>query len=136
MNSARKNCAVKPLGIIFSAVLFLNFSIPAIYASQLVMQMGSSFAPPAGADGNCGVPIISVDGRYVVFASTANNLTVTGGNTPIQTRVLGNLNVYVRDRTNQTTKLVTVNLAGTGGGNGDSLPQAISMNGQYGMALS
>lgn len=131
MNSARKNCAVRLLGTIFSAVLLLSSLISTARASQLVSQLGPSFTAPIGADGNCGAPIISADGRYVVFAGTANNLTVTGGNTPVQTRILGNLNVYVRDRTNQTTTLVSVNMAGTGGGNGDSLPRAISTNGQY-----
>src|ERR1700722_8196893 len=114
MNSANKNCGVKLPGIIFGAVLWLTFFMAGVPPSQLVTQLGPAFAPPAGADGNCGVPIISADGRYVLFASTANNLTVTGGNTPIPTRILGNLNVYLRDRTNQTTALVSVNLAGTG----------------------
>jgi Tol biopolymer transport system component len=130
MNSAHQNRRVKLPGNVFGAVLFLTFFASATYASRLVTQLGSSFPPPVGADGNCGVPIISADGRYVVFASSANNLAVISNN-PIQTRVLGNLNVYVRDRTNQTTTLVSVNLAGTGGGNGDSLPRAISTNGQY-----
>jgi Tol biopolymer transport system component len=131
MNSGQKNCRVKPPGIVFGAVLLLTFAISAARAGQLVSQPGRSFTPPIGADGNCGAPIVSADGRYVVFASSANNLAVIGGNTPIPTRVLGNLNVYVRDRTNQTTTLVSVNMAGTGGGNGDSLPRAISTNGQF-----
>jgi Tol biopolymer transport system component len=100
-------------------------------AGQLVTQEGASLAAPAGAGGNCGMPMVTPDGRYVVFASTANNLALTGGGTPILTRTLGNLNVYLRDRTNQTTTLVSVNLAGTGGGNGDSIPRGVSTNGQY-----
>ena len=39
--------------------------------------------------------------------------------------------MFLRDRTNGTTTLVSVNLTGTGGGNGDSLPAALSANGRY-----
>ncbi len=100
-------------------------------AGELVTQEGASFTAPAGAGGNCGMPIATPDGRYVVFASTAANLALTAGNTLVPTRTVGNLNVYLRDRTNQTTTLVSVNLAGTGGGNGDSIPRGVSTNGQF-----
>lgn len=100
-------------------------------AGELVTQQGASFVAPAGAGGNCGMPIATPDGRYVVFASTAGNLALIGGNMPVPTRTVGNLNVYLRDRTNQTTTLVSVNLAGTGGGNNDSIPRGISTNGQF-----
>lgn len=41
------------------------------------------------------------------------------------------INVYLRDRASNLTTLVSVNLTGTGGGNGDSIPIALSTNGQY-----
>jgi Tol biopolymer transport system component len=41
------------------------------------------------------------------------------------------MNVYLRDRASNTTALVSVNLTGTGGGNGDSLPFGISTNGRF-----
>jgi Tol biopolymer transport system component len=115
----------------FAAVLILGAIASAVHAGELVTQEGASLAAPAAAGGNCGMPIVTPDGRYVVFASTANNLALTGGGSPILTRTLGNLNVYLRDRTNQTTTLVSVNAAGTGGGNNDSIPRGISTNGQY-----
>jgi len=43
---------------------------------------------------------------------------------------LPTLNVFLRERASNTTTLVSVNLTGTGGGNGDSLPVGISTNGQ------
>jgi Tol biopolymer transport system component len=131
MNSARKHRTGNPLCLVTSVLLALSVLATVGRAGQLVTQPGPSFAPPVGAGGNSGMPIISADGRYVVFASTANNLTLGSGNTPILSRVLGSMNVFVRDRTNQTTTLVSVNAAGTGGGNGDSLPRGISTNGQY-----
>jgi len=112
-------------------VLCLILAAISTPGSELVSQLGSSFSSPVGAGGNSGMPIISADGRYVLFASTANNLTLTGSNTAILSRTLGSLNVFVRDRTNQTTTLVSVNTTGTGGGNGDSQPRAISTNGQF-----
>jgi Tol biopolymer transport system component len=41
------------------------------------------------------------------------------------------LNVFLRDRTNHTTTLVSANLNGTGGGNGDSIPTGLSTNGLF-----
>jgi Tol biopolymer transport system component len=115
------------LGAVFSLGIFsLNGR-----ASQLVTHAGSSFTPPAGAGGNSGMPIVSADGRYVVFASTADNLASTGTNAASLTRAAGNLNVYVRDRTNQTTTLVSINAPVAGISNVDYVPRGISTNGQY-----
>jgi Tol biopolymer transport system component len=75
--------------------------------------------------------VLSADGRYVLFASTANNLTLTASNAPIPSPFPASLNVFVRDRTNATTRLVSVNLTGLAGGDGDSLPADISTNGRY-----
>ena len=73
----------------------------------------------------------SPDGRYVLFASTAGNLILNSNGVAIPSLFPASMNVYLRDRTNGTTRLVSVNLSGTGGGNGNSWPQGISTNGQY-----
>jgi Tol biopolymer transport system component len=95
---------------------------------QLVSLSGPSSAPPAGGDGSSGLPIISADGRYVLFASTANNLVLTNNNNFVLPQ---RMNVFLRDRGGGVTTLVSANLAGTGGGNGDSIPTGISTNGQF-----
>ena len=77
------------------------------------------------------MPVISPDGRYVLFASTANNLVLTPGNAPIPFLAPASINVYLRDRASNVTTLVSVNLTESGGGNGDSIPTALSTNGQY-----
>lgn len=41
------------------------------------------------------------------------------------------LNVFVRDRLNAKTMLISANCAGTGGGSADSFPAGISTNGQF-----
>jgi hypothetical protein len=89
---------------------------------QLVSVLDPSQGPPAGGSGDSWAPVISPDGRYVLFASTANNLVLTTNNNPIPGLCPQRLNVFLRDRTNGTTTLISVNLSGTAGGNGDSLP--------------
>jgi hypothetical protein len=76
-------------------------------------------------------PIVSADGRYVLFSSTANDLLLATNNRPIPGLALPKLNAFVRDRTNDVTTFVSVNLSGVGGANGDSFPTAISTNGSY-----
>jgi Tol biopolymer transport system component len=84
---------------------------------------------PAGGSGDSGVAILSSDGRYVLFASTANNLE--GLSAQLFPIIPPRINVFLRDRTNGVTTLISVNTNGTGGGNGDSLPVDVSTNGRY-----
>ena len=98
---------------------------------QVVSTRDPSQGPPPGGSGDSWGSILSADGRYVLFASTASNLMLTTNGTPIRALFPASLNVYVRDRSAKTTTLVSLNVAGTGGGNADSLPMAISTNGQY-----
>lgn len=79
---------------------------------------------PAGGDGNSVTPVITPDGRFVLFFSSANDL-VSGGNGQL------GLNTFVRDRWSNSTVLVSSNFAGLGGGNGNSINGAISTNGQF-----
>ena len=98
---------------------------------QLLSTLDPAQVPPAGGGGDSVVPIISPDGRYVLFASTANNLVSAGTNGPLPLLFPSRLNVFLRDRTNPTTSLVSVNLAGTGGCNGDCLPACLAPDGRY-----
>src|SRR5947208_14579227 len=67
----------------------------------------------ATASGNSLTPTFSADGRFVVFLSHANNLVTNDDLAPY-------LDVLVRDLTASNTVLVSVNIGGVGGGNGDS----------------
>src|SRR6476659_2114288 len=70
-------------------------------------------------------------GRFVLFAVSARNLVLAGTNSPSGAFLVPKINVFCRDRLNGSTTLVSVNLSGVDGGNGDSIPVAISTNGQY-----
>ncbi|HEX3628636.1 MAG TPA: hypothetical protein VH280_24770 [Verrucomicrobiae bacterium] len=95
---------------------------------QLVSPIAHPNAPSVGGNGDSYAPIVTPDGRYVVFASTANNLVPTNSDGPINS--LAVLNVFIRDRLSETTTLVSV--SGTlGGADLNSAPTGISTNGRY-----
>src|SRR5262245_52486681 len=62
-------------------------------------------APPSGGGGDSWGPTLTPDGRYVLFASTANNLLLTSNNTALPLMGSPKLNVFLRDRTNGSTTL-------------------------------
>src|SRR4029079_7605522 len=68
----------------------------------------------AGVPGNntSDEPSISNDGNRIAFHSFATNLAASGSST--------SGNIYVRDRAAGTTTLVSINAAGTNGGDFDS----------------
>lgn len=77
------------------------------------------------ANGNSDSPAISLDGRYVVFQSQADNL-VSGKGTR------GSYSVYVRDRQTGTTTCITATgNTGPGGSGTSSFYPTISGNGRY-----
>ena len=106
-------------------------AVPALADRLQLVSVPDPSQVPAGGAGDSWASIISADGRYVLFASTANNLAALSNGLPMPLLCPARVNVFLRDRTSQTTTLVSVNLAGTGGGNGDSFPAALSTNGQY-----
>src|ERR1035437_350409 len=73
---------------------------------QLVSVLDHSQGAPAGGSGDSWAPVVSADGRSILFASTANNLVLTSTTNPIPALLPPKLNVFLRDRTNATTTLV------------------------------
>ena len=96
----------------------------------LVSSLSNGDAASAGANGYSSLPIVTPDGRYVLFASTGNNLVLTNNLGPVPNNTPHLLNTYLRDRLTGATALVSVNPQGNGG-NGDSFPAGISTNGQF-----
>lgn len=97
----------------------------------MVSATAPAFAPPAGGGGDSELPVLSRDGRYVLFASTAHNLVSLATNRPLPALFPAPINVYLRDRLKGSTVLVSVNRDGSGGGDGDSIPIGVSTNGRY-----
>jgi Tol biopolymer transport system component len=99
---------------------------PILYASpvQLLSARDSSIVLLPGGNGDSVAPWISDDGRFVVFSSLANDLAPGGNSQQV-------LNVYLRDRSLNTTELVSANAGGTGGGNGHSMAGQASAYGRY-----
>jgi len=100
-------------------------------ASDLVSVPDASFSPPMSGSDDSFIFGISPDGRYVLFASSANNLAQqTNGLPYFQPRPL-TINTFLRDRVLGTTTLISVDPANTTQGNLNSLPAGVSTNGQY-----
>lgn len=110
---------------IVTVLLFAGIEVITPAAPLQLLSARDSLNPlPAGGDGNSVTPVVTPDGRFVVFSSSANNL-VAGDNNQL------GLNVFVRDRWSNSTVLVSTNFAGLGGGNGNSINGVISTNGQF-----
>lgn len=99
---------------------------PQLCAGPVQPASARSTAVPLPAAGNADSvsPVISADGRFVLFSSSANNL-VPGDNSQL------GLDVFLRDRSSNITVLVSANFNGTGGGNGQSVAGQVSTNGRY-----
>jgi Tol biopolymer transport system component len=82
-------------------------------------------------------PSISADGRFIAFTSQATNLVSfpTSGSGGLPGRGFIQ-NVFIRDVQGGTTKLVSINRAGTGSGNGTSVSPSISADGRFVTFLS
>ena len=68
-------------------------------------------------------PLLSADGRFVVFESQADDLVANDTN--------GTVDVFVRDLVGGTTTLVSVTKTGTASGNGSSSVGGISADGRF-----
>jgi Tol biopolymer transport system component len=114
--------------------LFGWFTVAAILAgagtaigaspARIVSARAPSVPIPAGGNGDSVAPVLSPDGRYVLFSSSANNLTPNDNGQP-------GLNVFLRARATNITVLVSPNWRGTGRANGHSRFASMSPDGHY-----
>ncbi|MEE4378888.1 MAG: hypothetical protein V2J55_15455 [Candidatus Competibacteraceae bacterium] len=100
-------------------LVFQLFSV--VFAAELVSV---NSAGTASGNGDSFFALMSADGRFVVFVSTATDLTVT-------TDTNQTYDIFVHDREAGTTELVSVNRDGTDSGNGESYPAQISADGRF-----
>ena len=78
-------------------------------AVQAVSLADPSLPVASGGISDSSASVISTDGRFVLFLSSANNLVTNDDNGKF-------VDVFLRDRTNGVTTLVSVNQTGVGGG--------------------
>lgn len=104
-------------------------------AAQQNELISINAAGTAAGNGNSGIvlgtmgPRASADGRFVVFESNATDL-IPGGTT------VGRVNVYLRDRLDSMTTLISHNASGTLNANGNSFSPSITPNGRFIVFLS
>lgn len=103
--------------------MFIHLSQAAQFELQVLSSRNVSF-PIANTGSSDSVgPILSLDGRFVVFSSRAANLVSNDFNDASD--------IFVRELATGKTILVSVNAHGVVGGNSDSVKPLISSNGQY-----
>jgi Tol biopolymer transport system component len=113
---------MSPIRILLILLLALTINTRA-QVSVVTTGINSPFAPSASGNGNSQAPSLSADGRYVVFCSSAKDLTPT--------RINQFLDVFVRDLDTGATKLISIDPGSSSSGNGDSSYPVISSTGQY-----
>lgn len=125
---------MKPLPITLAFWLVVALTSTAVAGQnsfRAVSTLGPSQPLSVGADGDSGLPVLSADGRYVLFASTAHNLVVASNGLALPATMPARLNVFLRDRVLRTTTLVSASTNGVAGGDGDSFPIDLSTNNQF-----
>src|SRR4030095_13064858 len=115
--SFRKSILV---GFCFGFLLFMHGSNVMAQKPALISIQGADVASPSLLSED---PVVSANGRFVAFESFAFNLVPLGPNS--------RKNIYRRDLQTGVTTLVSVNLSGNDGGNGDSQNPVISADGRY-----
>ncbi len=110
----------------FTAFLLVATACLPVFAAPpgLISVSSPVVSQPAGGNGDSVAPVVTPDGRFVLFTSTANNLT-PGDNGLLRS------DVFLRDRLSNITTLVSINYGGTGGGNSNSSSGLVSADGRY-----
>jgi Tol biopolymer transport system component len=109
-----------------SSGLVLALVLPLRVAASDGLQVVTSAAVSSNVTGagHSMMPVISADGRFVVFMSQANNLATNDDLRP-------HLDVFIRDLQQGSTALLSADRSGVGGGNSDSSHPAISTDGRF-----
>jgi hypothetical protein len=127
--------------LLFSATGLLNSPFIGTAAAFNLSSPELISKAPDGTPGNSAsfAPVVSPDGRYVVFSSSATNLTpdsvpssetVTSVSPPLTWIQQGVDQTYLYDRQNHTMQLLSKTIAGDAGDH-DSTPVAISSDNRY-----
>src|SRR5216110_236491 len=91
------------LGLAWAATV----QIHAASTVQAISLADSSLPVAAGGNSDSSGSVISSDGRFVLFLSSANNLVTNDDNGKF-------VDIFLRETTNGVTRLVSVNQSGVG----------------------
>lgn len=127
-NRVDNNRAV-PTALITLVLLCAGFSSVA-QGLDLISIADPALRSSVGSGDSAG-PVLSPDGRFVLFASSAENLVLLDTNGVVSSRLPHPLNVYLYDRLTGSNTLVSADITGLAGGNEASVPLAISTNNRY-----
>ena len=105
------------------SLVFLLFTYASNVMAQKPVLITVQGADVASGNSLSEDPVVSANGRFVAFESFAFNLAPVGPN--------ARKNIFRRDLQTGVTTLVSVNVSGNGGGNGDSQDPVISADGRY-----
>jgi hypothetical protein len=131
MNFNQKTCAgMKKMPDAVFALIFLIAAL-AVSGGPAPLTKTTGAAPPAGGTGDSSGPVISPDGRYVAFASCAQNLVINARGIPLPALNTRPMNAYLRDRIIGTTLLASPSLDEVSGANSDCIPTGVSADGRY-----
>jgi Tol biopolymer transport system component len=106
------------------AMLGCAESAMAASPARLLSARAPGIPLPSGGNGDSVAPVVSSDGRYLLFSSAAKNL-IPGDNSQ------AGLNIFLRDLAGGTTVLLSPNWNGTGGANGNSTFASVSSKARY-----
>jgi Tol biopolymer transport system component len=115
------------------AVMSLVSTFPGLGAEDLKVITVSDPSFPKGISGSSDsyTAGISADGRFVLMTSVAENLVMGQSNRPLAHAPVTPLNLYLRDRSSNSTALVSMNLEGTAGSKAGAYSGQISTNGVF-----
>ena len=119
-----KQAAKYTFVIIFLCIMVLNSALVPTVRAELAPSTTCILPDCIQTDNRSYWPVISADGRYVVFGSVANNLYTRGPNDYRS-------QAYVHDIQTGTNSLVSANSNGDAANGGVNYPLAISADGRY-----
>lgn len=111
--------------------IFLSLLLPAAAQSIRLASAANPVPQPLPERGDSANPMLTPDGRNILFSSSAWNLTSAGTNRSVPVSLPRPVNVFLRDRSNGTTELMSVDVSGLAGGDANSSPKGLSIDGRY-----
>jgi hypothetical protein len=119
------------VSVLWGASLLLIFTAFRVPAADLASVPNASFSLSVSGGGDSFLSGMSPDGRYILFASSAQNLVKRSNGLPYLTPSAFAVNAFLHDRQLGTTTLLSADPGEISEASADAVPIAVSTNGQY-----